>query len=291
MKTFKHSGNLGDIIFSLPTIIALGGGILLLESDNSKPDIDEKAPFPFPFSSDQRTQMIELLKKQPYLKEVRPFAGEKVDYDLDKFREYVVNNKPGWRTHLAKWNLRTFNVQFDLASSWLHNIEPHFVSDIVITFSARASDRTNRFNWNALKGFEQHCVFIGFDEDYSEFKSYTGLDIKRHQKVTILEFAQIIKGSKFLISNQTFGFTLAEAMKHPRAIEIFYYKSVSLPQSCNGYIHISKRLITKHLSKGASQHLPHSLDRAIARLRNIYFHKIIEERIKDPGYYQDNHNS
>ena len=31
MKTFKHSGDMGDIIFSLPTIRALGGGVLYLD--------------------------------------------------------------------------------------------------------------------------------------------------------------------------------------------------------------------------------------------------------------------
>lgn len=32
-KTFKHSGDLGDIIFALPAVRALGGGILYLDPD------------------------------------------------------------------------------------------------------------------------------------------------------------------------------------------------------------------------------------------------------------------
>ena len=31
MKTFKHSGDLGDIILSLPAVSSMGGGVLYLD--------------------------------------------------------------------------------------------------------------------------------------------------------------------------------------------------------------------------------------------------------------------
>ena len=40
MNTFKHSGDIGDIIFSLPTIKALGGGKLYLD-----PEGGESSPY------------------------------------------------------------------------------------------------------------------------------------------------------------------------------------------------------------------------------------------------------
>ena len=36
MKTFKHSGDMGDIVFSIPTVRALGGGVLYLDPDGGQ---------------------------------------------------------------------------------------------------------------------------------------------------------------------------------------------------------------------------------------------------------------
>ena len=45
MPTFKHSGDLGDIIFALPAVRALGGGTLLLDPQGgaSEPAVAETA--------------------------------------------------------------------------------------------------------------------------------------------------------------------------------------------------------------------------------------------------------
>jgi hypothetical protein len=95
MKTYKHSGDLGDIIFSLPVISSNGKGILYLD-----PNGGEKEPL-VSWSNYDKTKLTKesidkikpLLEQQDYIHEVRYWEpGIKVDYNLDKFRGFVKHN-------------------------------------------------------------------------------------------------------------------------------------------------------------------------------------------------------
>ena len=73
MKTYKHSGDLGDIIFSLPVISSNGKGILYLD-----PNGGEKEPL-VSWSNYDKTKLTKesidkikpLLEQQDYIHEVR----------------------------------------------------------------------------------------------------------------------------------------------------------------------------------------------------------------------------
>lgn len=262
-RTFKHSGNLGDIIFSLPTIIALGGGILYIS--------DGKGKLVRPMSKTMIGQMIELLKKQPYLTDVRPYNNEKIDYDLDKFR---AGYGPGFEIHLAVRHLTTFGVDFDLSLPWLENIEPLYLGDIVIQNGFRARDVA--LNWRVLKGFEDKCVFVGFKHEHRKFQRMTRLKVRFHQLNSILELARAIKGSKLFVGNQSLGFALAEAMKQPRVLEVSYQEPSGMPQSYNGHILLSKKLIQYYL-KGEHPYRP---EKKMANLMARKRHYLIRKHVK-----------
>lgn len=234
MTTFKHSGNLGDIIFSLPTIIALGGGRLYISNGKGK--------LMRPMSKAMVAQIIELIKDQPYLTEVLPYNNEAVDYDLDKFRE---KHGPGSNVHLALRHLQAFGVNFDLDLPWISNIQPLYLNDIVLQNGFRCRDVN--LNWKELKGFEDKCVFVGFKNEYRQFRRMTRLNVRFHQITSLLELARIIKGSKLFVGNQSLGFALAEAMKHPRVLEVSYQEPSGMPQSYNGHILLTKQLISRYL--------------------------------------------
>jgi hypothetical protein len=233
-KTFLHSGNLGDIIYSLPTIIALGGGILYIGTGKGKLER--------PMNQNMVKQMVDFLKSQPYLVDVLPHQGEAVDYNLDKFRE---RKWPNPDIHLANRHLIVFGVKFDLTKSWLANITPNYLGDIIIQNGFRSRDIS--LNWETLKDYKNKCIFVGFKNEYRTFRWKTKLNIKFHQTQSILELAQIVKGSKLFIGNQSLGFALAEAMKHPRILEVSYQESNVMPQSYNGHILITKKLLEHYL--------------------------------------------
>ncbi|MDD5423262.1 MAG: hypothetical protein PHT32_07595, partial [Candidatus Omnitrophica bacterium] len=217
IKTFKHSGNLGDIIFSLPTIIALGGGKLYLS--NNTPGIETRV-----FTDKSLEQMIELLKTQPYLADVRRYNNEHIDYNLDKFREIFA-----CYDHIARWHLKAFSVDFDLSRPWLENIRPIKTAEIVVNNTFR--DRDVPLNWNILEGLEERCVFAGLEHEYEKFRNVIGLKIPWHPTKDLLEYARVIKGARLFIGNQSLGFALAEAMKVPRILEVHHHCPSCLPLS------------------------------------------------------------
>jgi hypothetical protein len=276
VRTFKHSGNLGDIIYALPTIMTLGGGVLYIASGDYPPLISAAAPPLFPLSPDVVDQMVAFLKNQPYLQDVRRYGGEVVDYDLDSFREYVVSDRALWKVHLAYWHLRSFHVRFDLCQPWLFNIASSYLNDIVVTYSVKNASPSGLFKWRVLENYLDKCIFLGFENEYYEFKKYTGLEISFYKVKNIAELARVIRGSKLLISNQCFGFALAEAMKHPRVLDVFRLRSNSLPQSCNGYINLNKKIIDKYLLGKWMFSPPRFIDRLIAKKMNYDYHKSIE---------------
>src|SRR6186713_1910265 len=83
-KTFRHGGKIGDVIFSLPVIRELGGGIVYLPE--STPDA----------CNNLYSGLKDLLEEQPYIKEVREYPSWlpymqlvpdiHIDYDLDRAR-------------------------------------------------------------------------------------------------------------------------------------------------------------------------------------------------------------
>jgi hypothetical protein len=105
-KTFKHSGDMGDIIYSLPTIRAMGGGVLYMD-----PEGGLKSPL-VKWVGRDRTKLcaatiesaMPLLRLQPYLEDVRFWRGEQVEFDLDTFRLNIRFNNLA-DSHLAAFNL------------------------------------------------------------------------------------------------------------------------------------------------------------------------------------------
>ena len=58
MNTFRHSGKLGDIVYSLPAVRALGGGLMYLDYRTA---YFEKPPL----GKESASMMIDLLRTQP----------------------------------------------------------------------------------------------------------------------------------------------------------------------------------------------------------------------------------
>lgn len=278
MRTFKHSGDLGEIIFGLPTIIALGGGRLYIADGHGNPGINSIRGLPRPIERDTVFQMIELLKTQPCLSDVQPYDNEEVDYNLDKWRE-IESSHLLWVDHIAEIHLKTFGVRFDLGRPWLENIKPLYKNDIVINRGKRWLSDKNKFNWQSLKGYEDRCVFIGFEKEYEAFVKLTGLNVDRYTIKSLLEFTQIIKGSKLYIGNQSLGSALAEAMKHPMALEIDYNSPRCMPQSLNGHIRLNEKLLKTLLDKRGVACINPAIDNLLAKTRNLVFHLFVEGRI------------
>jgi len=219
MNTFKHRGAMGDIIYALPTIHALGGGILYIT----------------------KVHQYEVLKRLLDLQEnieVRSGKIKEVTYNMDQYRDIDDGTK-----HLAVCHAEVFNVKCNLIDRWIE-VLPKYKADIVVSRTTRYHD-IEEINWKILKGYD--VLFVGFQKDYNEFINKTGFEIKQMECKDALEMAQIIAGSKLFIGNQSLSFALAEAMKHPRVLEVCQRKNNCQPHGKDGYTYLTKELVERYL--------------------------------------------
>ncbi len=84
VNTFLHSGKLGDIIWALPAIKHLGGGILYLRINQIDPGPNEVM-----LTKEGAESIITLLKTQEYIHDVKIYSGEEITHNLDLFRRYI----------------------------------------------------------------------------------------------------------------------------------------------------------------------------------------------------------
>ena len=158
INTYKHSGSCGDIILSLPTVIASGGGEYYPNPDFAK-------------------RLGRLLEAQPYLKlkilDYADWLKFVPTYNLDLFRGSS-------KMHIVEMHLDAFKLKFDLSQPWLSGINPKRIAKIVVNDSGGRVD--SKFpgytvNWSLLKPYEKDCVFVGHEAEWNVFKEYRKLNI------------------------------------------------------------------------------------------------------------------
>jgi hypothetical protein len=241
VNSFRHSGKLGDIIYSLPAVRALGGGVFYVDAATTyfeKPALGR----------DAAQMMVDLLKTQEYIHSAAIFNGEPISCDLDRFRGKAVpvhvfnifNSEtdklagflfgnavrelrqkliPGLEVNLPQchWEIAGLPGRADVNTPSLQGIEPKPLAEIVISKTSR---HQGTLNWLGLKEYASRAVFVGLPEEWSTFRD-NYFDVSFYQVSGLLEFAQVVAGAKLYVGNQSFGLALADAMLIPRIAELW----------------------------------------------------------------------
>lgn len=243
-KTFKHMGKIGDIIFSLPTIRELGGGILY---------IPENTP-------DECTGMYSALKDllllQPYIHEVREYPsgyaymeqapGIHIDYDLDDARKQPAKG----RIHIVKRYMDQFEVNY------LNWKEPWLVVDdkptgvagpyTLVSYTGRhiknERGETSRVDWKrVIQSIKGQAYFIGLPDEYGAFRlqyddSYYLPSIPYLRTKNMLEVARLIRDCDALYCNQSSALAIAQGLSKTYHLDVKPGKTNCLMRSPNEYI-------------------------------------------------------
>lgn len=265
MHSFRHSGKLGDIIYSLPAVRALGGGSYFVDHRTEyfqKPPLGE-AP---------AEMMTQLLRTQSYIHDAALYESRPVTCDLDRFREkavgiHVFNTLRAQTNHFTglifgnaaeqardniipripvdlpqyHWECAALPGKANL-DPWLSGIDPKPVGDIII---CRTGRRPGRLDWHALAPFARKTVFVGFETEHLAF-CRSQFPVEFYKATDFIDLAQVIAAAKLFVGNQCFGLALADAMSVPRVVEV-WDESPNRMLSANAYDTLTREVIEEHV--------------------------------------------
>jgi len=216
-RVFCHSGDLGDIIYSLPAIRALGGGkIVLTRCKDAAPYITRE-----PMTKERADLIIPLLKNQPYIKDAE-FADcpPKDAVMLDEFRHLIHGEQLGVHRH---WRLSALHLKQCGLPTWIDSTpwlwaEPSEKAPAVVM--ARSLRYHNpEFPWpKIIEKYRGIAGFIGTPKEYEAFVADCG-DVAYIPTKDLMEAASIIAGCSLFIGNQSAPLAIAVGMGKPAVVE------------------------------------------------------------------------
>lgn len=190
--------------------------------------------------------MKPLMKAQEYIADAQVYNGqplgvaedqEVLGIDFTVIRQHIFVNLPNQA--IQQWLFIAFpDIAADISKAWitvaenvnistcklkygktLKNIPPNFFKDkCIVNFTQRY--RNEHMEYFYLKNYEKELVFSGTETEHKLFCKQWGISIPLLVIKDFLQLAFILKQSKFLLCNQSFLWNLAEAIKHPRTLEL-----------------------------------------------------------------------
>ena len=264
LKSCIHSGNAGDIIYSLSAVKTLGAEHFIMNINNSPGFgarfLDEKTAL----------SLIPLLLSQPYIKRVsivfmnNPFPPyfktengifivtpipleymdgylTEVDFILDKFRFTDTNNN-----HLTLSYAQAFGLSMNPAEKWLFiedtgidrkisNNKQNETAELVLAFTPRYRSKNKDFWAAVLEDFKDKCniTAVGAKND---FGCISGITDNFITCADFLELAEIINGADLFIGNPSMPYAVAEGLKVQRIVEVPDFPRNAYPLGEKGYI-------------------------------------------------------
>lgn len=230
---FKHSGHIGDLVYALPVIKEIAKTKkcnLYIRVNHS---LGKKAYYKHPSGNiminDRIFSMaLPLLETQKYINSVKKWNNEKIDIDLDLFREFPFSND----FHSIRWYYHITGFQPDMSLPFI-DAEPEekFKDKIVVVRTFRGTNPL--IDYSFLNKYD-NLLFLGIKSEYENFVKVVP-NTEFYDANSFLEIAQIMKAAKFVITNQTFAFALSEGLKVNRILEANPFIPAVFPIGDNGY--------------------------------------------------------
>jgi len=226
-NTFKHSGTIGDLIYSLPIVKHVGGGDFYLHL--AQIDWITKHYYgspPNPFHSGRMNLkdfdfMRDFMEAQSYIKNFAVLSEQTpITHNLDKFRPLFVGHPGNYVDIYAQaFGIDDEETKTSLRTTpWVTTPGTRTVEgrDVMIKRSQRWLPPQLSPGWKYWKDnkFDQRSFFVGLDEEYQAFKQQIGWDIPHQKTNNLLEVAEYIKGSSAFIGNQSMALSVAIGIGH-----------------------------------------------------------------------------
>jgi|ERR1700761_5276109 len=262
--TFAHAGDLGDIIYALPSIRYKGGGILKISPNGYARE---------PMTPARIATIQPLLEQQAYIKGVEPHDEDYVDFDFRPFRAL----------HKQHSNLVDDQADWIGSPKGLGNLDPWLTSaadgrsSYVINRTSRY--RNSKFPWDKLlKAISRRADFIGSNDEWAELCQT--VNIPRLPTDDLAEVAALIKGSKIFIGNQSVCFAIAEGLKHPRIQETCPEAKDCIFDSLTGTYCLDGRLDLSVFDEDQKPAIPDKMELIASILDDAMFKASVQKQVK-----------
>jgi hypothetical protein len=246
----KHSGHIGDILYSLNTVKSIAdkyGKVDFYIGFNLNNQTPNHPSGKFTMTDKAFAYMLPLLETLPYINKVYKHNGQAIDYDLDTFRSQ------GFSIHsldLRKWYRYLFTeFEIDLTDKLIESEKQFdYLKDAVVVNLTKRY-RNASINYRLLEKLNRPIYFVGLDEEHALFEIY-GVEHKRILVKDLLHMSQILNSCYLFIGNQSSTFALAEQMKTNRALEVHNICPNVIVSGANGIDYMTSEgleyIINKH---------------------------------------------
>ena len=218
----KHSGNCGDIIYSLPAAFALAknGTVHFHLHANQNTHYPKQYTHPLGnvmLNNDMIQRLQPLLLHQPQIEVCDFYKNQNIDYDFDATRSQAFAGEKG---NIARWYFYVFAIYADLGKPWLTAPSDNRFSDtLVIARSSRYNAPNIRYSF--LQKYS-NLLFVGLPAEYEAMKQQIP-SLQYYPTADFLELATVINSCKLFIGNQSFPFSIAEGLKVKRLLELYHF--------------------------------------------------------------------
>jgi hypothetical protein len=223
-----HGGHSGDIVYSIPYMRSLAEHF----GDYLRVNIISDRPSPLPAAmrhpsgaslmSKAAFEFLEpMLAYQDIIDSVRLLSLNQVpggSVPLDFFRETRgLNVRSG---NIPLWARKISGLEVSVEKPWINLPPVKKGHRLLLGFSVRYRNSAIDYSvLNQIQGVQ--IAFVGLPNEYEDFtKRHRLHNIDHLQVENALELGKVIKSSRFFLGNQSLAFSIAEALKVDRALEV-----------------------------------------------------------------------
>jgi hypothetical protein len=239
MKSYRHSGTFGDLIYSLSVVKKMGGGNFAVAIGNIENCVAEYGYRPDEvdpmhkgrFTDNDYKLLVPLLERQSYINNTQRWepGWQEPDVDLDRFRGVLFRGFEG--NYVQAYHM-TFNLPFApevLNETWLE-ADPVRVAPIVInrTFRYRCPNGTGTWqDMLAQADIVKNGVFVGNKDEHEDFVKSTGFNVEYYPVQDFKELADVIAGADLFMGNQSAAYAVAMGLGKSTVLETIKIKPLA----------------------------------------------------------------
>jgi hypothetical protein len=236
MKTYRHSGTLGDLIYSIAILRKMEPGEFRVALHNIENCVSQYGYRPEEVDEAHKGRFTEqdfawlapLLRRQSCIRDVNTWSqgDAEPDVDLDRFRGTLFR---GFEGNYVEAYHRAFDLPFameDYLTPWLE-ADPVTIKPMVVSRTFRYRDPAADAVWKsmAVDGIlDRLGIFVGTTAEHEDFVRITGVDIPYHPVRDFLELANIVAGAELIMANQNFVYSLAMGLGKQAVLETIKIK-------------------------------------------------------------------